>query len=460
MAFGFGFGFPRPNLSGGFSPASLFAAGEPGGWYDPSDLTTMFQDRAGTTPVTAPGQSVGYRLDKSGRGNHLTAINDAARGTYGIEPLGGRRNLLLFTEQFNEAYWNKTNTSIAEDSTEAPNGSLTADKLIETAVAGTHLIFVTNVSATTTTFTASVYAKASERSRFRLQARNERSPTGGVNASFNLSDQTFVVTSFGDGTGVAQIESVGNGWFRCSLSAAVVTAGTTLVFALFLINNAGLINYTGDGTSGLFIWGAQLELGSTVTAYQRVGSTSFDITEAGAPSLSYVSYDGVDDGYVSPTITPDTDKAQVFAGVRKLSDVARGTVAEMSVSIDDNNGALHLTAPNAASSTFGFESKGTTLADAVATGIAAPVTRVLTGLGDIAGDSTILRANGTQADADTGDQGTGNYLAYPLYIGRRGGTALPFNGRDYGIIVRFGANLSTPTIVQTESFLNQKTGAY
>ena len=50
-----------------FSPADLFASGEQGAWYDPSDLTTMFQDRAGTTPVTADGQTVGKILDKSGR---------------------------------------------------------------------------------------------------------------------------------------------------------------------------------------------------------------------------------------------------------------------------------------------------------------------------------------------------------------------------------------------------------
>src|SRR5574343_1564153 len=62
-----------------WSPASLFAAGEQGAWYDPSDLSTMFQDRAGTTPVTAAGQTVGKILDKSGRGNHATAPSDAAR---------------------------------------------------------------------------------------------------------------------------------------------------------------------------------------------------------------------------------------------------------------------------------------------------------------------------------------------------------------------------------------------
>lgn len=70
----------RPRLvpSGGatataaYSPIALFAAGEQGAWYDPNDFTTLFQDDAGTTPVTAAGQSVGKMLDKSGNGNHVT----------------------------------------------------------------------------------------------------------------------------------------------------------------------------------------------------------------------------------------------------------------------------------------------------------------------------------------------------------------------------------------------------
>jgi hypothetical protein len=63
-------------------PSYLFAQGEQGAWYDPSDLSTLFQDAAGTTPVTADGQPVGRMLDKSGRGNHATQSIDAARPTY------------------------------------------------------------------------------------------------------------------------------------------------------------------------------------------------------------------------------------------------------------------------------------------------------------------------------------------------------------------------------------------
>lgn len=62
-----------------FSPLSLFAANEQGAWYDPSDLSTLFQDSAGTVPVTAVGQPVGKILDKSGRGNHATQAATVSR---------------------------------------------------------------------------------------------------------------------------------------------------------------------------------------------------------------------------------------------------------------------------------------------------------------------------------------------------------------------------------------------
>jgi len=62
---------PRRGFIGNpFTPADLFRGGVNGFWFDPSDLTTLFQDSAGTIPVTAANQPVGKILDKSGNGNH------------------------------------------------------------------------------------------------------------------------------------------------------------------------------------------------------------------------------------------------------------------------------------------------------------------------------------------------------------------------------------------------------
>lgn len=71
-----------------FDPLSLFASGEQGAWYDPSDLTTLFQDAAGTTPVTAAGQPVGRMLDKSGNGHHVLQSTGSLKPALKIDASG------------------------------------------------------------------------------------------------------------------------------------------------------------------------------------------------------------------------------------------------------------------------------------------------------------------------------------------------------------------------------------
>ena len=220
-------------------------------------------------------------------------------------------------------------------------------------------------------------------------------------------------------------------------------------------NSAG---YTGDGTSGILIWGAQLELGSTATAYQRV-TTAYDITESGVATCHYVQYDGSDDSMSTSAIDfTATDKMSVFAGVRKLSDAATAVLLEHSASIDTNNGTFLLTAPSSnGADSHKFSSKGTVLVGAGAgTFAAAPISSVLSGLGDISGDVVTLRRNGTQVAQSTADQGTGNFGNYSLFIGRRNNTSFPINGRDFGIIV-VGKAASAGEITDTELWLSDKT---
>jgi hypothetical protein len=86
----------KTETTAGFTPLTLFSNGEQGVWYDPSDLSTMFQDTDGTTPVTAAGQAVALLLDKSGRGNHATqAITAAREGTaaYGFNRAAGNYDI-------------------------------------------------------------------------------------------------------------------------------------------------------------------------------------------------------------------------------------------------------------------------------------------------------------------------------------------------------------------------------
>lgn len=435
------------------SPAALFANGEQGLWYDPSDISTLFQDSVGITPVTTPGQQAGKILDKSGRGNHATQATSTKRPIYGINPIVGTRNRYTYTEQFDNAFWSKANITIAADATAAPNGTITADKIQETTATTFFTVSLNPAGSFSTTYTWSCYAKAAERTLM-----NVGFTVCGVAGAFNLTTGQTTATT---GSPVMSATSVGNGWWRCSMTFATPASGSSILYHLFgPIITPGFGTYAGTAGYGIYVWGAQLELGSTATAYQRVGN-QYDVTQANVQSVGYLAFDGVDDNMVTGTITPGIDKVQVFSGLRKLSDAVVGVVAELSTTSVTNNGSITLLAPGSVAATnYAFSSRGTITSTSTATPYVAPLTSVVTTIGDIAADTATLRVNGTVAATSVTDQGTGDYLAYPIYIGSRAGTGSFFNGRLYSMILRFGPNLTTGQITSTESWVNSKTGAY
>lgn len=77
-----------------FDPASLFAAAQAGAWFDPSDLSTLWQDTGAIAPVTSAGQAVARIDDRSGNGNHLVQATAAARPLYQVDSNG--KAYLLF----------------------------------------------------------------------------------------------------------------------------------------------------------------------------------------------------------------------------------------------------------------------------------------------------------------------------------------------------------------------------
>jgi hypothetical protein len=255
----------RRGLGGAFNPLSLFSGGVAGAWYDPSDLSTLFTDSAGTTPVTTVGDSVGKILDKSGNGSHAT-----------------------------------------------------------------------------------------------------------------------------------------------------------------------------QSTSG-----------SRPTLQQTAGG------------LYYLDFDGTDDFLVSSAMNfTGTDKMFFCAGLRKDSDAADGVFAELSTGAATGRIGIHVPW-DAGLSRYLLRSTGTITVSCNTTLVAfnAPNTAVLSAIGNISGDSAILRLNGVQRNSITTDQGTGNYGNHALYIGRRGGTSFPFNGAMFSLVIA-GKLASSVEISNAEKWVNKKTGAY
>jgi hypothetical protein len=169
-----------------------------------------------------------------------------------------RTNLALYSEQFDNAYWTKTNATITANNAVSPDGFTNADKLVEDSTSNAHLIR-RDITTTAASYTFTVYAKAAERSYIFLY--NTTATYGKV---FNLSTGTVGTGTVG--TVTASIQSAGNGWYRCSITGTATAASNA--FRIYVLStDTTSAAYTGDGTSGILIYGAQIELGAYGTSY-------------------------------------------------------------------------------------------------------------------------------------------------------------------------------------------------
>jgi hypothetical protein len=160
-------------------------------------------------------------------------------------------NLLTRSEEFDSADWNKLNTTISANSIVSPDGTQNADKIVEdTSLAG-HTMYQDKSVTSGSPYTLSVFAKAGERTKLWMDF------FGGANVGvFDLSNGTVITTS---GSGLtASIVSFGNGWYRCIITQNAVASTIYPNFGP-TINNTTVATYQGNGTSGLYVWGAQLE---------------------------------------------------------------------------------------------------------------------------------------------------------------------------------------------------------
>ena len=170
-----------------------------------------------------------------------------------------RTNLLTYSEDFSDSDWTvKANVSISANATTSPDGTTNADKLVEDSSNNQHRVYRASSGAGKV---FSFFAKAGERSWVSVLSDADKF------TFFNLSNGTIGTIA---SSSTAKITDYENGWYRCEVYNTHPVNGSLIQLAT--ANN--ITSYQGDGTSGVYIYGAQLEEGSYATSYIPTSGTT------------------------------------------------------------------------------------------------------------------------------------------------------------------------------------------
>jgi hypothetical protein len=199
--------------------------------------------------------------------------NPATGESLGLLVEEARTNLLTYSEQFNNLAWSKFRLTVTQDAAIAPNNTITADKLVPNNGTTTGACYSLVTVTIGNSYVVSVYIKAAELG-FAFVANNTRVSTTDAGVCVNLS--TGAITNAG-ASGTYVVTNAGNGWWR--VSCATTSTSSNAFFEIYPLAAAGTWNSsTGDGTSGIYIWGAQLEAGAFPTSY--IPTTTASVTRS------------------------------------------------------------------------------------------------------------------------------------------------------------------------------------
>jgi len=245
------------------------------------------------TDFTVDRDTVKYVLNSSGDIASVAidtpAIEYNTDGTYKgllVEPAS--TNLCLQSEDINTT-WGSVRATLTANATTAPDGNTTADKLNDDSGGGTGSVYVRQditVSAATK-YTASVFLKADQLAFAYLRAQDYDGATDGAQY-FGLSGDGSLGTA--SGLDDSSITAYPDGWYRCTITWTQGAADTSFSFIIYVADSISNVNVDLDGTSSIFVWGAQVEASPIATSYIPTTTASVtrnkdDISLTGASDL-------------------------------------------------------------------------------------------------------------------------------------------------------------------------------
>lgn len=232
------------------------------GWYRVSAVftTTGFTTlNIGAGPATADGGA-----STTGNTVYLWGMQCEVHTTARSYLTTSVKNMLGYSEAFDNAAWTKTFLTVSANAATDPFGTVYADKLIPAAASNNQFLVQTISYVANASYTQSVYAKAAGYSWLRMSFPNPPMASG-RQATFDLSLGTVTGADVGVTT---SITDVGGGWYRCAMTAtATTTASGTTGLTVNGANTAAVAAIAGDGTSGILVYGAMVGSSGSLDIY-------------------------------------------------------------------------------------------------------------------------------------------------------------------------------------------------
>lgn len=264
-----------PSAGGSQSAAALLAAADMHVNFTNDTARLNGSSIAISSLLSCSRNLAGYYTNAAGVLS-LVAVDTLRYGDVGLLVENAATNLLLQSQTFDNASWSKSNVTVTADAIAAPDGTTTADRIVETTANGNHRVTQGAGTLAAGLHVVSVYVKAGERTHFDMALSAGSNYIGTI---FNLSGAGSVTRTDDGGAQIThcwqRIEALGNGWYRCWMAGR--TSASLACTAVFGLSNGTTNSYVGNASNGLYLWGAQWETATRL----RNGPTSYIPTTTG-----------------------------------------------------------------------------------------------------------------------------------------------------------------------------------